>query len=91
MELDWYGPEGEKLTDNSTEFTIDVAHVENGHIQRDLVFPCLTPRNDGLYTCNLQAYFEESNETLTETNGYTLRVLSESHILQKSDSLLFVR
>ena len=77
MELDWYGPEGETLTDNSTEFTIDVAHVENGYIQREIVFPCLTPRNDGVYTCNLQAYFEESNETLTETNGYTLHVLSE--------------
>ena len=77
MQLDWYGPGGSAITENSTEFIIRGAHIVNGHLQRDLVFPCLTPSLNGVYTCTMQAFFEDANETLSETNTYSLHVLSE--------------
>ena len=75
IQLQWFGPNGPLQTDNMIEIGDPI--VVGDFIEHDAVFPCPTPSLNGVYTCQLKAYFEESNETLIETNAYYLKVLSK--------------
>ena len=35
MQLEWFGPDGVKFTDNSSDIMIGGAHIVEGHMRRD--------------------------------------------------------
>lgn len=74
MQLEWYGPNGANITSDSV--TVGETYIVDNFIERDVLFACLTSSHNGVYTCQLTAYFESSNETLVETSDYLLKVLS---------------
>ena len=76
MRLEWFGPNG-PIDVEKDDVVIGEQYSAIHYIQREVVFSYLTPNQNGLYTCQLSAYFEASNETLVEQNQYLLEVLSK--------------
>lgn len=75
MQLEWYGPNG--VIRSSDMVAAGEPYMVDGYIERDVLFACPTPDLNGLYECQLTAYFESTNETLVERNEYFLKVLSK--------------
>ena len=75
MQLEWFEPNG-PITADSANVVTGQSYRVDGYIQRDATFSYPTPTQNGQYTCQLTAYFQ-NNETLVEITEYHLEVLSK--------------